>query len=152
MDIEKPKKGAILIYNPDISNLVKIRPFQKLKFFILNYPLNDKKVSSDSGGTLESSSLGHRAEALCQLLQKRTNKDGKDSLLILPLDAPRGWKKISFEHLENGKLYKRSIDMDQNHLIRKMELFKETGELIESYEWKNLEINLDLNPEQFEKF
>lgn len=151
MDIEKPKKGAVLIYNPEVSNLVKVRPFPKLKFFVLNYALNDKKVSSDSGGTVDRSDLNHRAETICQLLQKRINKGSRDSLLILSTDQ-QGLKKISFDNLENGKLIKRSVTLDQNHLIRKIELFEETGKLIESYEWKNLEINPDLNLELFEKF
>ena len=151
MDIEKPKKGAVLIYNPGISNLVKVRPFPKLKFFVLNYALNDKKVSSDSGGTVDRSGLIHRAETICQLLQKRINKDSRDSLPISPTDI-EGLKKISFEHLENGKIFKRSVTMDQNHLIRKIELFEENGKLIESYEWKNLEINPDLNPDLFKEF
>ena len=100
---------------------------------------------------MDRSGLIHRAETICQLLQKRINKDSRDSLLISPTDI-EGLKKISFEHLENGKIFKRSVTMDQNHLIRKIELFEENGKLIESYEWKNLEINPDLNPDLFKEF
>ena len=66
MEIIKPKDGAVLIYNPDLSDKVRVRPFPGIPFFVLNYGLKDKRVSSDAGGTVDRSDLGHRIQSYCE--------------------------------------------------------------------------------------
>ena len=65
MDILKPQKGAVLLYDPEKSEKVKVRPFPKLRFVVLDYKLTDKRVSSDSGGTIDRSDLGTRTAGTC---------------------------------------------------------------------------------------
>lgn len=65
MDIKKPRNGAVLIYNPEVSDEVRIRPFTSFKSMVMKYPLTHKRVSSGSGGTIDKSDLGHRLEDVC---------------------------------------------------------------------------------------
>ncbi len=74
MDIQEPQDGAVLIYNPQVSPKVKVRPFPKLRGFVLKYNLTDKRVSSDSGGTIDRSDLGHRIAEVCKEFEKPDQK------------------------------------------------------------------------------
>ena len=65
MDIQKPRKGAVLLYNPEVSPKVRIRPFPKLSSLVLDYDLTHKRVSSDAGGTIDKSDLGHKIDDVC---------------------------------------------------------------------------------------
>ena len=123
MDIEKPRKGAVLIYNPEISKKVKVRPFPNLPFFVLNYGLTDSRVSSDSGGTVESSDLGSRMRSVC----------GEP-----PDQGP-------------GKTNTRCTFSAEGFLT-KIETTDGKGGLAESYEWKDLKVNVKFKPDFFTKF
>jgi len=81
MDIQKPRKGVVLIYNPEVSGKVRVRPFPSFKSLVMNYDLTDKKVSSGSGGTLDRSDLGHRMESVCANPDSRRISFDKSGLL-----------------------------------------------------------------------
>ena len=74
MDIRKPQKGAVLVYNPEKSEKVKVRPFPRLKFMVLDYNLTDKRVSSDSGGTVDRSDLGTRTSGACADMNNKNRR------------------------------------------------------------------------------
>ncbi len=136
MEIEKPKKGAVLIYNPEISKKVRIRPFRKTPFLVLNYNLTDKRVSSDSGGTIDRSDLGHRIESLCDSFGAGDRMEKNEMLL---------------RSEENGKKINRRYTF-ADQFLRKIEVMDERGRLIELFEWENLEVNPNLNSKLFENF
>ncbi|MBI4218045.1 MAG: hypothetical protein HY610_02895 [Elusimicrobia bacterium] len=138
MDIGEPRKGAALLYNPKKSSKVKVRPFPKMPFFVLNYDLTDKRVSSDSGGTVEQSDLGNRIEKICQSYKETESNNGE--MLIVQND------------LENGKRLKRKIWIGDNFLPRKIEIADESGKTQEEFEWLDLNINPKLSSELFIKF
>ncbi len=74
MDIKKPRNGAVLIYNPEVSEEVRIRPFTSFKSMVMKYPLTHKRVSSGEGGTIDKSDLGHRIEAVCAEFPSKSKK------------------------------------------------------------------------------
>ncbi len=100
MDIQKPQKGAALLYDPGISPKVKVRPFPRLARLILNYNLTDKRVSSDSGGTIDRSDLGHRMEEICRDPENKKRKlvlDRAGFLRIAEFFDAQGNRVESFE-------------------------------------------------------
>lgn len=118
MDIAKPRKGAVLIYNPEVSEKVKVRPFPGVKSFALSYALTDKKVSSGSGGTIDRSDLGHKIETVCAEPQ-----------------APG-----------------RRVTFDKSGFLNRVEELDSNGRTLESFEWKDLEINPELPEKTFTDF
>lgn len=138
MDIESPRKGAVLIYNPEVSKKVRVRPFPGLKFFVLDYNLTDKKVSSDSGGTLDRSDLANRAKALCEDLTRHPPAYGSKNEIVL---EPAG--------KDGGK---RRVLLGDNGLIEKLEVYDGKGELSESFEWTGLKANPIFGKDLFTKF
>lgn len=146
MDIEKPSKGAILIYNPDVSEKVKVMPFPKLPFFVLNYGLTDRRVSSDSGGTIDKSDLGNRIESFCRDLEKQRDSPFNVFTVTAPL------QEIILSEIQNGKKFSRKFTFGENNLLSKIEVLNEEGEILETFEWNNLNINLSFDPQFFTKF
>lgn len=141
MDIEKPRKGAVLIYNPEISPKVKVRPFSNLSFFVLNYNLTDQRVSSDSGGTIDRSDLGHRIELFCKTLEKNGSRkfSEEDKEILLPYES------------DGGKM-RRKYFIGQSGLIEKIETLNEKNICIESFEWQEIRINSEFDSAFFTKF
>jgi outer membrane lipoprotein-sorting protein len=146
MDIEKPRKGAVLLYNPEVSNQVRVRPFPKMKFMVLDYKLTDKTVRSDTGGTIDRSHIGGRIESFCKdfaALPKINQKEMSDAYLagerefILPQAAGPGSRKWTF---------------DAQGLPQKIEWLDTRGRILESFEWLSLKINPSFSPELFKKF
>ncbi len=118
MDIEKPRKGAVLIYNPEVSDKVKVRPYKSFGGMVLSFPLTSKRVSSDSGGTIDKSDLGHRMAEICG--EKR---DANEKTVF-----------------------------DENGFLRKIERRDTKGNIVESFEWKDLKINPALPANAFTDF
>lgn len=139
MDIKKPSKGAALIYNPEISPKVQVRPFPKISRFVLHYNLTDKRVSSDSGGTIDRSDIGHRIEVFCGKLGKSDSKPKETG----------GEISVDFR-AERGGTERWTFEKDG--LLKKIESFDDGGALTEIFEWNELKINQPLNPELFKKF
>lgn len=102
MDIAKPRKGAALIYNPEVSDKVRVRPFPSFKSLVMTYSLTDKKISSGSGGTIDRSDLGHKMDAICAEPQEKNRRIsfGKSGFLNKVEELDSGGKFLeSFEWL-----------------------------------------------------
>ena len=136
MDISKPRKGAVLIYNPDLSPKVRVRPFPSMNFMVMNYDLTDKKVSSDSGGTIDQSHLGERIERWC--------KGYRDSF-----ERSAGSETMTW--IENGSVYKLTLS-PQTRLPVKLEITGGNAKRSELFEWSEMEINPKLPADYFAKF
>jgi hypothetical protein len=139
MDIQKPKQGAVLLYNPEVLEKVRVRPSPSLPFFILKYPLTHKRVSSDSGGTIDRSDLGSRIALLCEDIKKYSYQVEKNQLGMTLT-------------LEMGLNAKRKYYIGHHHFIYKIEVFNGQGKIQESFEWKDLKLNESLDSELFIKF
>lgn len=141
MDIEKPQKGAVLIYNPEISEKVRVRPFPSLPFFVLHYNLTDKTVSSDSGGTIDRSDLGHRLE----VLGKELEQDG----VKFSFSEQDGWMMDVLQ--KDTSSYRRYVIGKQN-LLTKVELLDSASKVLETFEWIDIQVNPSLDLQIFRKF
>lgn len=142
MDIEKPRKGAVLIYNPEVSPKVRVRPFPKASFAVLSYPLNHPRVTSGDGGTVDKSDLGHRGEAFCAQWKAAAESDRKTR-------GPSEFELVL--HGKDGTVRKR-FHLDGRGLIDRIEVLDGRGRTTETFEWTDLRVNPDLPPDLFRKF
>jgi len=140
MDIIKPRKGAVLIYNPESSDKVQVRPFPGLPGFVLNYELTNKRVTSDSGATLDHSDLGHRTETVCREIEEAYE---------YKLENP---SEITLSLKENNRSVKRKFILGETGLLKKIETRDDKGSLLESFEWLDMSVNPELDENLFLKF
>lgn len=141
MDIEKPRRGAVLLYNPELSDKVRVRPFPKLGKMVLNYALTHPRVSSGGGGTVDQSDLGHRTQALVKLIQ------GDPFAVRFDGDA------ATVPDIDDGKAVLRRFTLGGDGLLRKIEVLDPKGQVLEVFEWTDLRKNpADWPPGLFEKF
>ena len=143
MDIEKPRKGAVLIYNPEQSRKVRVRPFPGMSLFKLKFDLNDEKVKSDSGGTIDRSDLGSRLESFCAELAAAGEK------ARVAYDEGGRPKEAVVPEGREGRV--KTYRFGEEGLLRKIEVTK-GGMKDESYEWTDLKLNLKFKPDLFKKF
>lgn len=142
MDISKPKQGAVLIYNPEITKKVRVRPFPSLKFMILKFDLIDPKVSSDNGGTIDESDLGTRMQKFCSLLEKTDSKFIHENLEI---------NGVTLQVKEEGQWLKKKYYFNNKNLLEKIEVLDSTEEIIEKFEWKNFKANFQFKENWFKE-
>lgn len=136
MDIESPKKGALVIYNPEILDKVRVRPFPSIKSMVMTYELSHKRVTSDSGRTIAQSHLGEKVDDLCEALSKE-----KDVTLKLSDGSD---KEVMVKKQDEGKTRIRRYVLDENWMIRKIETANEQGEVLNLLEWTDLKVNPEL--------
>ena len=140
MNIRRPRPGAVLIYNPQKSALVQVRPFPSLKFLVLKFKLTDPKVSADGGGTVDQSDLGHRTETLCTLIENGGALYSEDE------------KVVTIPVQENGKPRLKKFTLNGENLIAKIELTDLQGKVLESFSWDNLVVNGKIDDASFTEF
>ena len=143
MDIEKPKKGAVLIYNPAQSNKVRVRPFPATPFINFNFNLNDDKVKSKSGGTVDRSDLGSRLESFCAELSSA----GKNAQVVYYDGGRPQGVVISGGPKDRVKVF----SFGEDGLLKRIEV-TESGKKAQTSEWSDLKLNPKFKPDFFEKF
>lgn len=153
MDIQKPKKGAVLIYNPKVSPKVRVRPFPSMPFFVLKYKLTHKRVTTSSGGTIDRSDLGNRMMDLCQDLKEASAaQDPRDRPQYEYHAGTKIPKEISFALVEEGQEFFYKYTLGKDGLIRKILKSDGSKNSTQSYEWIDLKVNPNLPPALFEKW
>lgn len=149
MDIQTPNSGAVLIYNPALSEEVRVRPFPRLPFLVINYALNHPKVISDSGGTVDKSHLSERIKSFCTDLAALGETERQE---ITALFNAEDELTFLLPHQRNEKTMIRRWTFDADFLPRKVELLGENDIVLEAFEWSNLMINPIFNPKIFKAF
>ena len=139
MDIELPKKGAVLLYNAVINKEVQVRPFPGMPFFVLKYDLKHPRVSSDSGRTVAQSHIGGRIESVCGELRARLD--------LLVQDEPN---RVVITGA--NPFYKKILYLNANALPWKVEDYDESGKVVSLNEFTDIEVNPLFNPDLFTKF
>jgi hypothetical protein len=148
MDIEKPSKGAVLLYNTEVTAKVRVRPFPKMRFFVLEYPLAHKRVSSDSGGTVDRSDLQSRVEALCGKIEALTSKERQQ----VQSDAALVKDGVFSVSLPEDGGVRRWVFNAKSFLLERIEVLGPAGEVKERFTWEGLKVNPEFSKNFFKEF
>ncbi|OGR94260.1 MAG: hypothetical protein A2902_05785 [Elusimicrobia bacterium RIFCSPLOWO2_01_FULL_64_13] len=151
MDISLPSRGAVLLYDPEDSPKVRVRPFPSLPFFILKYGLDHPRVSTDSGGTVDRSDLGSRMESLCGTWEGIKSGRLRGRLISGRYDPDRGGE-VRWTLAEGSSEDEFRAGIGESGFLERIERMGPDGKAVESYEWTDLEINPAFGPDAFKKF